>query len=177
MVTNLPLVWPGVCRRNQWEVLRVPLYSHTLLVSVWWQYGAVRTDTADHLEKQRIFSFKTVSRNTDLTQQIRTVLLDCSYCTDCIHFKTVCIFFYFISRETMRLCHFKSGLMEPRMSFFEGYARVHIFLLCTNGVIFLNILFTQITKKMAGACYICFWKENIFIFLNVHAYYILIGAG
>jgi len=28
---------------------------------------------------------------------------------------------------------------------------------------------------MAGACYICFWKENIFIFLNIHAHYILLN--
>jgi len=97
---------------------------------------------ADHLEKQCIFSFKRVRRNTDLIKQIRIVHVDCNYCKECIHFTTVCIFFYFISRETIRPCNFKSGLMEPRMSFFEGHACVCIFLLCMNGVIFLNILCT-----------------------------------
>ena len=143
MVTNLPLVWGGVCRHNRWEVLRVPLYSHMPRASVWWQYGGVHTDMADHLEKQCIFSFKTVRRDNDLTQQIRTVLPDCNNRTGCIHFKTVCVSFCFMSTETIWPCNFKSGVMEPRMSLFAGHACVCVFLLCMNGAtFFFNILCT-----------------------------------
>jgi len=56
---------------------------------------------ADHLEKECIVSIKTVRRKADLTQQIRIVLLDCNYHIDCVHFKTVRIFFYFISTQTI----------------------------------------------------------------------------
>lgn len=73
------------------------------------------------------FPSKKVRRNTNLTQQIRIVCPDCNYCIDCIHFKTVCIFFCFISTEIIWPCNFKSGLMEPRMSLFEGHAYVCVY--------------------------------------------------
>ena len=93
------------------------------------------------------FPSKQLEETMNWHKQIRIVLLESNYHTDCIYFETVCIFCYFISRKTIWPQDFKSDLMEPRKSFFECHACGRIFLFCMNGVLFLNIHCTNITSE------------------------------